>query len=146
MALEPLSRFLSQSVIKTEQLVALSAAAAQFSEYKTLLKDCIPSALYADVLNVSTKNSSLSIAVRSHASATKLYQFQQRVLAHFAANALNFKEIRVFVQPSNPGQTRARPRPMLPEASVAPLTRLIESTKNVQLREALERLRAQAKR
>jgi hypothetical protein len=144
-ALKPLSAVLDHAVAHVDGAHALATKASEFAHYRDLLLAVVPTSLISDITAVATKNQSLTITVRSHAAATKLYQFQQRVIAHFAAKGLNFKEIRVFVQTIYGGQTRPRVRPELPPEAVSPLMTAAERTQNSGLKTALLRLSSHAK-
>jgi hypothetical protein len=142
---KPLSAFLNHAMARTDDAHPLATTASQHVRYRELLKAVLPEPLFADVTSVATRNQSLTITVRSHASATKLYQFQQRVIAHFAAKDLNFKEIRVFVQSISDAPTLTSRRPELPPEAAAPLERAASQTQNPALKAALTRLSSHAK-
>jgi hypothetical protein len=145
MAFKPLSSFLQHAATAQTDLSTLASNVAEQARYREFLKGALPDALYADVTSLATRNASLAITVRSHATATKLYQYQQRVLSQFAANGLNFKEIRVFVQSPLVVSTAVKHRPVLPPEAVIPLEKAAENTENTQLKNALKRLSSHAK-
>ncbi len=145
MAFKPLSKILIGAASPLADVGALSQAVSEAKRLRSELNASLPHAFHAEVISVSVRNRALMIAVRNHGSATKLYQFQQSVLAHFAAKDLNFKEIRVFVQPPSEQASPVAPKPTLPGAAVPALSRAIAATTNEELRAALTRLRAHAK-
>jgi hypothetical protein len=144
MGFETLSKTLTRSMHHQGELSALADAARMFKQYRELLREVLPAAIYHHVLSAAQKNQSLCFTVSNHSVATKLYQYQQKILTQFAANSLYFKEIRVFVQPPAEAPDKRGKKPVLSAHAVPALDAAISRTHNEPLKAALVRLRGHA--
>jgi hypothetical protein len=140
MSFETLSRVLGRDA---QYANALHQKASQ-EALTAAVRQALPPTLRTAVISVMPGPRALSVVASTHANATKLYQFQQQILAALSAKDLNINEIRVIVQargaPSNP----SRPRAILPAEASAPLQSAIARAKSPRLQAALAKLRTHA--
>lgn len=145
MAFKPLSSILHAATPDARKgLQQLRVGLAKYDQYRVALRAVLPPALCDEIVSASDRKGALALTVRSHASATKLYQFQQPLLTYFAAKDLNFKEIRVFVQLPSRVLTASARKPVLPAEAARPLREAAQRTSNMELKTALERLASHA--
>jgi hypothetical protein len=136
-AFEPMNRVLRGDP-------ALAAALAQHADtlvFTDTLRTALPPALRDALVTASPRAHQLMLVTRSHAMATKLYQFQGALLSAAAAKGLNFNEIRVLVQANGISSSRVRPKAELPAEAPPALERAIRKTENEKLRNVLIRLK-----